>query len=227
MADSVLADAIMAAEKCYNGISYVFLRPDAAPRSLIVCFGAMGKGGYSRVSWFLPNHHKRSDAYLFLRDPLESYYCGFETPLFGTYAEIIRKAIVDADVEPRHVLTVGNSMGGTAAIMFAGILGLGAAAATNPQVDLESAAKSPWGWASRMRRAAAPFRELHLLLPSLPFLPNIHLFVGSSEADQSACDALLRCVQETGNDIVLHVLEDDHISGSPTASEIERIVAAL
>jgi hypothetical protein len=224
-----LSDEIAQNEKSLSGVSYVFRPSKIVSRKLVVCFGAMGKGGYSRVSWYLQEKGDSRDNYLFLRDPTESYYCGTAgAELFETYRAIIEEAIEQSGVSRRNVITVGNSMGGTAAIMFSALLGLGCAMATNPQIDFASAAMSKWGWLSRMRSAAPPFMEINKLLSSSKHLPVIHAYVTSEAPDVAAVKVLTNCMEEVGGTLMVHKQDDqEHKTSAPSALDIEKVAFGL
>lgn len=224
-----LADEIALNEKSLSGISYVFLPSKSAARKLVVCFGAMGKGGYSRISWYLQGKGDSRDSYLFLRDPTETYYCGTAgAETFAAYSAIIDEAVHQSGVDRRNVITVGNSMGGTAAIMFATLLGLGCAMATNPQIDFTSAAMSKWGWLPRMRSAAPPFMEIDKLLMSSKHLPVIHAYVTSEAPDIAAVRVLTDCMEEIGGTLMVHRPDaQEHKTNSPTAADIEKVAFGL
>ncbi|MBS3648078.1 hypothetical protein KEU06_05460 [Pseudaminobacter sp. 19-2017] len=220
-----VAKIVAAEENAHGKIKFVFLRGKNRPRRLLVCFGAMGNGYYSRLSWYWQADGAYKDAYLFLSDPSNTFYFGKKGDgLCRDYEVVIERAIADCGVSRRDVALVGNSMGGYAAIHYAIRLGLPLALASNPQVDRESATLNPSPTWLKCMSAAEGFCDLTDIIGSAPELPFIYLEYGRFAADVAAAGKLVAALQAAhARFAVTSLTGDDHHSTTPTRHQIEAI----
>ena len=102
------------------------------------------KGYFHRLR-MLGSHERRN--WLFLCDPYGAfdngtYYLGAGGDLFVERAihEIIDRHLDTLGVDPRDVVTLGSSMGGTAALKFGARYDVGGIVAIGPHIDLDTSA---------------------------------------------------------------------------------------
>ncbi|MDH4390391.1 MAG: hypothetical protein QE285_03075 [Aquabacterium sp.] len=109
------------------------------PSKLLVCFSDMdARESFNRLSWFWDQDQQWADgvSFLFLRDTTFSDFLGNDAaPKRHTYQKIIDKALEQNGLERSQALTVGSSMGGHAAILYAFQMALAGAIVGVPQVN--------------------------------------------------------------------------------------------
>jgi hypothetical protein len=157
-------------ERKIEGIDCIYY-PAKNPKKLIIYFSYFGDK-YMMWKWFWRDTEDWEDtSYLFLKDDLGTWYCGtYAIPLVDNYLNLIRHFIRDTGVAKEHIFTVGVSMGGYAAILYATLLELRGAIADNPQFDRET-----WQQHTKMIDPAVNWQDIQEILNQSKKVPIISL----------------------------------------------------
>lgn len=159
--------------------------PAKSPKRLVINFSFWGDQ-YMMWSWFWKQKEDwDTTSYLFLKDASKSWYFGtYELPLIDDFSHIINHFIRLSGVGHEHVFTVGISMGGTAAIFYATILGLKAAIVDLPQIvpeiwNVHANAVAP----AVLIKPHIAWINLLELLAETKNVPHISIHYGNCQAD--------------------------------------------
>jgi hypothetical protein len=182
---------------------YLFYPAKSAKRLLICFSGAEQKYGkclYSQFSWYWQDDEDwRDTAYLFLKDDSRCWYLGNEKKdLINDFSNIINHHINICKLTKDKVFTVGSSMGGYGAILYATLLGLKAAIAVNPQVD-KASQKNRFGTSG----VGNKWHDLDKIVALSPTVPNVSLIYGHCQQDQAACEILLDVLKKRGSTTII------------------------
>ncbi len=180
-----------------------------------------------RMFWPLAEHHFLFLCDTFGADANGTYYKGENGDFFVERAmNLIERQVGDQlGVDAAHTVTLGSSMGATAALRFALRHGYAGAVAVSPHVDLDISALRQ----NRLRHVArivgrddvdAPdlrpvMREVAELAGSVPALPS--LVVQSMQDDHGVHDEQVRPLVSTWEARGGRVLTDYHLTGGHTS----------
>ena len=199
--------------------------PAKSPKRLIINFSFWGDR-YMMWSWFWrQNEDWETTSYLFLKDAAKSWYFGtHDQPLVNDFASIIKHFIKLSGVTPDHVFTIGISMGGTAAIFYATLLGL-----KGTIVDLPQIIPSIWNiHAQKVAPSVAigpniAWVDLPRLLTETKNIPHISIHYGNCEADYLGAYQLIDAVKTRKSVFtVRRSLMPGHFGDALTASFIDK-----
>ena len=215
----------------HKGKSYLLFPSFAKrPARMVILFsGNVGRKTYNRYSWYWDEGEEWSGeaVYLFLNDIESHWYVGASgTDEFSLYLEIINSVMVRYGVSGENVYTVGGSMGGYAAILFALTMRLKAAVAVNPQLCFKSALryKEP-SWEQKLRECGRNFRELSDEVFRHDSRPVIYLEQSQYEADQVGFEDFFRAIRKAKSFLILRQTDKiDHITDNPTKKSIDLII---
>lgn len=207
-------------EKKLDGINYlIYCNENTAPKKMLVSFSSMGSTNYSRISWFCEQSNLEDYAFLFLYDNDNQFYQGSKN--FETFKKIIFRSMSNYDIKKEHVYTVGNSMGGTAAIYYATLLGLNGAIAANPQFNIKlSAMHTSPSWVQCMKKSKE-FKSIEDILDNVTFLPKIFIEYSSYLPDFYAAQEYIKIWTTYGGFIIAHhnrIIE--HATDAPNKNKI-------
>lgn len=211
-------------EKTLYGKQCVYF-PAKSPRRLVINFSFFGDK-YMMWSWFWEQKEDwDTTAYLFLKDVTRSWYCGtHDQPLINDYMNIITHFINLSGVSPEHVFTVGISMGGYAAILYASLLELKGAIVDLPQI-------TPEIWNAHainvdpnvIIRPDIAWVDLDRLLMGCKKVPHISMHYGNCQADYLAAYKLIDILKARKSVFtVRRSLMPGHWGNALTDSFIER-----
>jgi hypothetical protein len=170
------------------GREHVFYPAQKAQR-LIISFMGAAKGRYSMWTWFWDDKETWKDtAYLFLKDEDICWYVGNnEKSFIEDYSNIIKHYIAVCNVSKNKVFTVGSSMGGYGAILYATLLGLGGAIALNPQIDKASNEVTRYS----IEHVGTRWLDLDKVISSYAKVPCLSLIFAYNPKDQAASYTLI------------------------------------
>lgn len=218
-------------EVMYRGKNYLlFPSFGKKEKKLIVLFsGNVGRKTYNRYSWYWDEEEswKSDSVYLFLNDIDSHWYVGRSgEPDIKVYSEIIWHVMAQYNISKDNVYTVGGSMGGYAAILFAINMNLKAAIAVNPQLSFRSALryKEP-SWENKLRECGENFRDLSDEVFRHDSRPLIYLEQSQYQADQAGFDDFFSAIRSSKSFLILRQTEKlDHVTENPTKSSIDLII---
>lgn len=218
-------------EQSYEGKHFlVFPSLTSKQKRLVVLFsGNVGRKTYNRYSWYWDeNEQWNSDVvYLFLNDIESNWYVGKEgTKDREVYTGIIMKVAQHFGIQLSHVFTVGGSMGGYAAILYATAMKLKGAIAINPQLCFQSALRYKEGsWEAKIRECGSNFRNLSDEVFRYGSRPIIYLEQSQYEPDQVGFNDFLDALRRKDNLVILKKnCIDEHITDRPSKRAIELII---
>ena len=221
-------------EHQHGGKDYlVFPARGHKPQRLLVIFsGNVGRKTYNRYSWYWDETEKwQGDAvYLFLNDIESHWYVGRAgSQERMIYREIITRVMKGYDLPASAVITVGASMGGYGAILYAVDLGLRAAIAVHPQVCFRSALRYKEGsWEASLRECGENFRDLSDEVFRHDHRPVIYLENGDYEADQVGCDDLIEALQRRKSLVIQRKTGNaGHLTDNPSRGQIDALVTFI
>ncbi|PIG08679.1 hypothetical protein [Comamonas sp. 26] len=214
-------------ESLYSGKNFLlFPSFKKCAKKLVVLFsGNVGRKTYNRYSWYWDERENWQEdcVYLFLNDIESHWYVGAAGQNeIKLYAEIILQVMKNYDIAADSVYTVGGSMGGYAAILFAINLRLRAAIAVNPQLCFRSALryKEP-SWENKLRECGENFRDLSDEVFRHDSRPVIYLEQSQCEADQVGFDDFFHSLRRSKSFLILRQTENnDHFTENPTKESI-------
>lgn len=218
-------------EKSKSGVDYLLYPSFSGEVKRLVVFfsGNVGRKTYNRYSWYWDEKEQwvGDSVYLFLNDIDSHWYVGKDgDPKRSIYAEIIRETLMDYGLPVNSAITVGGSMGGYAAILFAVELNLGAAIAVHPQIGRQSALRyKEDSWERKIRECGDNFRELPDEIYRYGNRPAIYLEHGSCPADISGVEDLLMALRYKKSLVVLHRSDsDNHLTDNPSKQQVESLI---
>lgn len=201
-----------------------------SPSRLLVLFsGNVGRKTYNRYSWYWDEtEHWLSDTVcLFLNDVDSHWYVGKagENDRL-VYKKIITSIMARFDLNPSSVITIGGSMGGYGAIIFAVELGLKAAIAVHPQLCFRSALRyKEISWEKSFRECGENFRDVADEVFRFDRRPVVYIENGDCEVDQVGFDELLYALRKRNSLVILRKTDNaDHLTDSPSKKKIDSIV---
>lgn len=166
---------------------YVVFFPSKKSNKLLVLFSAMNdKNKYDRLSWFWDEKEEWiSYSILYISDTNYTYYLGTpEKPMFHTYEKIIKYFQTKILANNKNTVTVGSSMGGYGAILFAYKMGLNRAITGVPNINKKSALMHNYtNWYKSMQKTGDLWIDLDILLRRNYRLPNLYIEYGNYSAD--------------------------------------------
>ncbi|MDH4390392.1 MAG: hypothetical protein QE285_03080 [Aquabacterium sp.] len=216
-------------EHVHDGLPYLFFPAAQAKRLLILFSGNAGRKTYNRFSWFWDESEEWAGdtACLFLCDESSHWYVGKEgSDARRIYREIIAMTMASVGVAADRSYTVGASMGGYGAILYAVEMGLGAAIAVHPQLNFRSALryKEP-SWEERLVECGRNFRDLSDEVCRFDHRPLVYLEYGNNAADRCGVDEFVAALcQGEATVIVRHTRNEGHMTDSPLKHHISTIV---
>ncbi len=190
--------------------------PAKNPKRLLIFFTGLKKNTYIMWSWFWREQEDWDDtAYLFLKDDDFCWYLGNSQQSFvEDYSAIINTFMERCKLSKEKVFTIGGSMGGYAAILYATRLGLKAAIAINPQVN--KASKAIRGFDDIGNK----WQELEQVVAASQTVPDISLIYSYCPRDQAAGNALLDVIKQKGSLVILRRHDSDlHTGGANLTKE--------
>ncbi|MFA6491223.1 MAG: hypothetical protein WCW33_00125 [Candidatus Babeliales bacterium] len=161
--------------------------PAKNPKLLLIFFYGALKNRYLMWSQFWNDEeHWENSAHLFLKDDDTTWYLGNDAQDFvPNYSNIINHYIAVCKLAPDHVFTIGCSMGGYAAILYAILLGLKGVIAFNPQVNKASSMLGHFDGTGKR------WRNLDEVAYAASSLPNLSLVYCHAPHDEAAGNALI------------------------------------
>jgi len=183
--------------------------PSLNCKRLVVCFSAMDiKNKFNRLSWFWDplESWKEGTSFLYLCDPEYKYYIGDDSsPKFHKFEKIVKHYANKCGVDLGEIYTVGSSMGGYAAILFAFRLQLGGAVVGVPQVSKNYARMHNFSnWIKSMNNTENQWIDLGEFLYRTDFnLPNLYLEYGNYPADRFAAEKLIDIYRDRGGTCIV------------------------
>ena len=170
--------------------------PAQHAKKLIIVFSYHSPNLYALWSWFWRKDEDWQDtAYLFIKDKESAWYVGFHgKSTIQDFSNIINHIIEKTGVSKNHVFTVGTSMGGYGAILYATILELKGAIADVPQIDFETWKKYFIGFTLGVN-----FIDLISLLNKSTYVPAICLHYGNYVADYTSAHQLIELLKYKGS----------------------------
>ena len=216
-------------EKELNGIQYLLFPSQKADRLVILFSGLSGHKTYNRYSWYWDETEKweTNTVYLFLNDLSEKWYVGNDmNPMREKYIEIIQLILTTFSIERSNTFTIGGSMGGYAAILYAIDMGLRGAIAIHPQVSYKSARKHKSNdWEMKIRKCDAQFYDLTDFIFKRDKTPFMYLEYGLYEADREGAEELIRALQQREAFVVFRKTNNiGHVTNNPSKKTIESII---
>lgn len=172
-------------QKNVLGQEIIFL-PSKKSNNLLVLFSAMNeKNRFDRLSWFW-DEKEEFEKYniLYIADREYTYYLGTEEkPLFHTYEKIIKHYQNISQTTNNKTITVGSSMGGYGAILFAFKMGLKGAITGVPNINKRCALMHDFNnWYQSMNKTGSLWIDLDILLRRSNPLPNLYIEYGNFQA---------------------------------------------
>lgn len=216
--------------KSAAGLQYL-LYPATAARRLVVLFSGIGPHKtYNRYSWYWdPTQRWEGDtAYLFINDLTHRWYVGDEAaPTRPAYRTLIQSVMKRFGLSPKQVFTVGGSMGGYGALLYAVEMGLGGAICVNPQLNAKSTARHRSGdWLPKIQSCGLNFTDADDLVHLYDKLPPIYLEYCEYEADRDAAERLLDSLRQRAHFVLVKkVGRADHVTLSPKKDKVEALLA--
>lgn len=190
-------------EKSFDNIDYLIYPTcdkNRAKRLMIFFSGFSGRKTYNRFSWFWDETEKweQDTVYLFLNDLSETWYVGTpEEPRFDTYIKIIDNVIKEYAISKNSVFTVGGSMGGYAAILFAFKMKLKGCVAVHPQITYKATRKYiNDSWEQKIRACKHLFYDLTDYIFKTDHRPLIYIEYGMAQTDIEACEEFINALQK-------------------------------
>lgn len=179
--------------------------PSQNPQKLIIIFGYRRKNVYALWSWFWRSDENWGEtAYLFLKDDDLAWFVGTRThQTIDVFANMINYFINKLNLSKKHVFTVGSSMGGYAAILFATLLKLQGAIANVPQIDTETWAKYFFA------DSHVNFLDLTKLINNASYTPFISLHYGNFEADFVSAHKLINILKHKSTFFIHNKYQSD------------------
>jgi len=203
------------------------------PQRLLVIFsGNVGRKTYNRYSWYWDEQEQwQGDTVcLFLNDIDSHWYVGRAGSQERTvYRDIILRVMQQHCLPASAVITVGGSMGGYAAILYAVELGLRAAIAVHPQLCFRSALRYKEGsWEASLRECGENFRDLSDEIFRHNQRPVIYLEHGDCEADLVGFDDLLAALRRRESLAILRkTANSGHLTDNPSRRQIDALVTFI
>jgi len=167
--------------------------PAKNPKRLLISFCGAQHGIYSKFSWFWRDDENWQDtAYLFVRDDQTTWYLGNnKKDLMKDFTNLIRYFTAKSKLRPDQVFSIGSSMGGYGALLYATLLGFKGALLLNPQVNKASNYDNRYSIA----RTEGRWRDLDAVIRSSSYVPCVSLIYGHCALDQSAGEALVKVLK--------------------------------
>lgn len=177
--------------------------PARLPKKMVVIFNGAVKNRYSMWSWFWRDSEVWQDtAYLFLRDDDFGWYLGIGTTSFvQTYTDIITHYMQMSGLKRNQVITVGGSMGGYGALLYATTMKLRGAVIYNAQVNYASATM-PYRFA--VHNAGDHWQDLDKLIEQSKYVPFVSIIFGTLSRDTSAACNLIDVLKKKKASFVVH-----------------------
>jgi predicted esterase len=163
---------------------------------IVISFTGMQADRYNRWSWFHARHLKNDTTlYMVFKDDDHLFY--LDRPGLGLVTEhhidFIQNRMHHHNLNSKQIYTVGNSMGGYAAVYFAFELDARAAISVCPLVDLSSTRLLPSGnlWERKMLQLGNHWIDLDQYVLKSTGNPEIFLIHGQYPPDVVAANKLI------------------------------------
>jgi hypothetical protein len=162
--------------------------PAQKAKRLLILFNGATKNRYMMLTWFWRDNEKWEDtAYLFLKDDDFCWYIGNdEKSTIPDYTNIINHFIAECKIKNDQVFTIGGSMGGYGAVLYATMLELKGAIVVNPQVD-----KASNDVRFLIGNTQSRWQDLDKVIASYQTIPMISLIFANRPDDQAASYTLI------------------------------------
>lgn len=193
-------------------VDVLIRRPLKSPKKAVISFTSMNPGKFERYTWLTQDAVGCDTLVILLKDEPQHFYLGPKSePIEEELMGELRGKLMSFDVDPRHVITVGSSMGGYAAISYGAGLGVGRIISINPQVDRVSAGHHKYElWTRKITESA--WVDLNVKLKTYTLDQTSMLIIhGQYCADLSAVKKLEKVIKDIGCSYKLESLEkSDH-----------------
>lgn len=218
-----IVKVVMDNESDLDGTKYLIYCNDVKPKKMVISFSSMGSLNYSRISWFCGQKDLDDYIFLFLYDKDNQFYQGANN--FDLFKKIIFRTMSKYDIKKEHVYTVGNSMGGAAAIYYAAVLGLNGAIAANPQYNIIiSTLHSSPSWTQCMKKSGE-FRSIDDILDQVNGLPKVFIECSSYLPDFYAAQEYIKVWSAHGSCIIAqHNRSLEHSTDAPNKRKIISVI---
>ena len=218
-------------EKTLHDKPFLFFpAPAGAARRLVVLFsGFNGRKTYNRYSWYWDESEtwQTDTARLFLCDERSHWYVGpAGQDDRGAWSDIILSTLKSLGLHRSQAITLGGSMGGYGALRYAIDLGLRAAIAVNPQLDLRSALRyKEDSWERQIRACGSNFQDIADLIHRRDHRPILYLEHSQGPSDTSGMADVLQALREHGGLVIEHTTpEHSHQSDRPDRAQIDSLI---
>ena len=208
----------------------LFPAPAGTVRRLVVLFsGFAGRKTFNRYSWYWDESEawQGDTARLFLCDESSHWYVGpAARDERGIWHDIILSTLKSLGLQRSQAITLGGSMGGYGALRHAIELGLRAAIAVNPQLDLRSALRyKEDSWERQIRACGPNFQDIADLIHRHESRPVLYLEHSQSPCDRSGVTEVLQALREHGGLVIEHTTRDrSDQSDRPSREQIESLI---
>ncbi|OOF43714.1 hypothetical protein BKK51_11215 [Rodentibacter trehalosifermentans] len=212
--------------KITDEIPYLFY-PSKRPERLIILFtGYINYESYNRFSWYFDETEKwdSDTAYLFLGDQSLHWYVGTQSnPQMNIYKKIIMNTLDTLNLSPDKAYSIGASMGGYAAILFATICGLKGAISVHPQLCRKSSERYHLdNWKRKFSECGSNFIDLEDIILKYPYTPSIYLEVGRHPADEAGLEEFIKSINSKNSLFILKRIDTpQHETKNPSKNFIE------
>lgn len=215
--------------KSPSGIEYLLFPAKQAKRMIILFSGLSGHKTYNRYSWYWdPKEEWDGDTvYLFLNDVSARWYVGNEgTGSKQEYSAIINSVIKTYGINRNNIYTVGGSMGGYGAMLFASELGLGGVICVHPQLNYKGTLRQRTSdWAPKIKECGSNFVDAEDFIYRAEKVPKIYLEYGQYEADRYCSETFLDALRRLSHFVVIkHTDNKDHVTASPDKNTIDSVL---
>jgi len=216
-------------EKNHDGIDYLFYPSLNTKRLLIFFTGRAPHKTYNRYSWYWDETEcwQGDTSVLFLNDIDNLWYVGSEeNPTMFKYIEIIEKIISDVGVEKDCVFTIGGSMGGYAALLYAYECKLKAAISIHPRLSYKAAKKyNERQGENDIAICGRNYIDIEDLVHRSTHIPLIYLEHGVCRADEYPTDSFIKELRSKSCFFINRKTENaEHFTKNPSKKTVESLI---
>lgn len=216
-------------ERSHSGINYLFYPSLVSERLLIFFTGRAPHKTYNRYSWYWDETEtwQGTTSFLFLNDIDNLWYVGAEdSPSMFKYIEIIEKTIKDIGIKKDSVFSIGGSMGGYAALLYAYVCKLRAVISIHPRLSFKAAKKyNERQGENDITICGRNFIDIEDLVHRSNHIPLIYLEHGTCRADDYPTASLIEELRSKSCFLINRKTDNpEHFTKNPSKKTVESLI---
>ncbi|WP_396587489.1 hypothetical protein [Bermanella sp. R86510] len=216
-------------ERVHKGVEYLFYPSLVSERLLIFFTGRTSYKTYNRYSWYWDETEKwqGSTSVLFLNDVENLWYVGAEeNPSMFKFIEIIENTIQEIGIKKDSVFSIGGSMGGYAALLYAYQCKLRAAISIHPRLSFKAAKKyNERQGENDITICGRNFIDIEDLVHRTNHIPLIYLEHGTCRADEYPTASFIEELRSKSCFFINRKTDNpEHFTKNPSKKTVESLI---